>query len=57
LNKINAKNLQAVLERIYSQAKKENVRLTIHAQKEMVDEDITLDEVFEALLTSQILEN
>jgi hypothetical protein len=33
-------NLEAVLERIYAQAATENIRITQHAQQEMVEEDI-----------------
>jgi hypothetical protein len=47
----------AFLRQIQAQAAAETLRLTAHAQEEMRDEDITLDEVVEAIATSQILEN
>lgn len=50
-------NLKAVLEQIHAQADTENIRITQHAQQEMAEEDITFDEVLEAIATGQILEN
>mgnify|MGYP001558873228 CR=1 FL=1 len=50
-------NLKTALELIRTQADIENIRLTQHAQQEMVEEDIALDEVLEAIDTGQILEN
>jgi hypothetical protein len=50
-------NLEAVLERIYAQAATENIRITQHAQQEMVEEDISLDEVLQAIIRGHILEN
>jgi len=50
-------NWAVVLERIRFQAATENIRITQHAQQEMVEEDVTLAEVLQALATAQILEN
>ena len=50
-------NLEAILEQIRVQAAAENIRITQHAQQEMVEEDITLDELLEAIVTGQVLEN
>jgi hypothetical protein len=50
-------NLKAALEQIRAQADIENIRITQHAQQEMAEEDIALDEVLEAIATGQILEN
>jgi len=50
-------NLKAALEQIRAQADIENIRITQHAQQEMAEEDITFDEVLEAIATGQILEN
>jgi hypothetical protein len=50
-------NLHEVLERIRAKATTENIRVTQHAQQEMVQEDIALDEVLQAIKTGQILEN
>lgn len=50
-------NLEAILEQIRVQAAAENIRITQHAQQEMVEEDITLDEVLQAIVTGQIVEN
>jgi hypothetical protein len=50
-------NCEVVLERIRAQAAVENIRITQHAQQEMVEEDVTLAEVLQAIATAQILEN
>jgi len=54
---VDVTDLEAVLERIRAQADAEDVRVTQHAQQEMAEEDIALDEVLEAMATGQILEN
>ncbi len=50
-------DLEAILEQIRVQAAAENIRITQHAQQEMVEEDITLDEALQAIATGQIVEN
>jgi Domain of unknown function (DUF4258) len=50
-------NPTTTLERLWSQAKAGDVRVTQHAQQEMVEEDVTFDEVLQAIGTAQILEN
>jgi hypothetical protein len=50
-------DLSILLERIRTQAGTENIRVTQHAQQEMVEENIILDEVLEAIATGQIIEN
>lgn len=52
-----AASLEATLERIRAQAARENIRITQHAQQEMVEESITLDGVLQAITTAHILEN
>lgn len=47
----------AALQRVRAQAEAEEIRITIHAQQEMVDEDISLDQVRQALANGHILEN
>jgi hypothetical protein len=49
--------LEAIVEQIRAQAAAENFRVTQHAQQEMVEEDITLDEVLQAIATGQIVEH
>jgi hypothetical protein len=46
-------NLDALMERIGTQAAKENIRITQHAHQEMMEENITLDEVLEAIASGQ----
>lgn len=50
-------DLETLLERIRAQAPTEKVRITQHAQQEMVEEDIVFDEVLEAIATGKILED
>ena len=45
------------LERVRRQAATETLRITQHAHHEMVEEEITLSEVLEAIATGLILEN
>jgi len=50
-------HLRDLVERIRSQARAENIRVTLHAHQEMVEEGITLDELLEALSSAEMLEN
>jgi len=50
-------SLEAAIAQIRYFAKIENVRLTLHAHQEMVEEDISMNEVLESLTDGQILEN
>ena len=45
------------LERLRRQALTENVRITQHAHQEMVEEEISVDELLEAIVDRQVLEN
>jgi hypothetical protein len=57
VQEVDVTDWEAVLERIRAQADVENIRITQHAQQEMVEEDIILDEVLEAIATGHVLEN
>ena len=57
MQEVDVTDWEAVLERIRAQADAENIRITQHAQQEMVEEDVILDEVLKAIATGQILEN
>ena len=57
MSALDVTNLEAILEQIRVQAAAENIRITQHAQQEMVEEDIALDEVLQVIATGQILEN
>ena len=46
-----------MMDRIQSQARANNVRVTQHAQQEMVEERISFDEVLEAISQGTILED
>ncbi|MGI8856247.1 MAG: DUF4258 domain-containing protein [Thermomicrobiales bacterium] len=50
-------DLGAVLAWIQAQAAAENVRITQHAQQEMAEEDITLDDVLESIKSGWVIEN
>ena len=47
----------AVLETLRTQAAQENIRITRHASEEMIEEDIALDDVLEAVQSGHILED
>jgi hypothetical protein len=53
----NVHNHQAIAARLRQQAEAESVRITVHCHQEMVEEDISLDDVREILLNATILEN
>ena len=57
MDEIDVTNLGDSLNRIQTQARGDNIRLTQHAQQEMVEENIVLDEVLEVVSQGQILEN
>ncbi|MCH8012092.1 MAG: DUF4258 domain-containing protein [Candidatus Marinimicrobia bacterium] len=50
-------NLRDILKNLQSQADEENIRVTQHAQQGMVEENVYMNEVFEAIASSDILEN
>ena len=52
-----ADELRKTLTLIQAQAKDRNLRVTQHGQQEMVEEDISLDEVLAAIYDGRILEN
>lgn len=49
--------MDVILVRIQKQARESTLRVTQHAQKEMDNEEITLDEVLTAIMRGQILED
>jgi hypothetical protein len=58
--KMNASDLHdrdVIVGRLCDQAIRDAVRITLHAHQEMVDEDISYDEVKEALLGAHLVEN
>lgn len=57
MSEVNVTNVGGILNLIRAQVAAEKVRVTQHAQQEMVEEGITLDEMLEAAATGQILEN
>ena len=48
---------RSVLEKLRAQAEAENLRFTQHAQKEMAEEGVSVDEVLEAIASGEIVEN
>ena len=46
-----------LLEQLQNQAATGHLRLTLHAHREMVEEEITLNELLEAIKSGQVLEN
>ena len=57
MNDKDAVGLSGILLRIRSQAFANNIRVTQHAQQEMVEEEITLDQVLRAVASGQIVED
>ncbi len=51
------KNSERILGLIQTLARTKSLRVTQHAQQEMVEEDIALDDVLQAIQLGQILEN
>ena len=47
----------AILKSIQSQASVQNLRVTLHAQQEMIDENIKIADIYQAIQTGRILEN
>ena len=54
---MNPTELNAIIEKIKKKAKASAFRLTLHAQTEMVEREIVLDEILEAIDSGTILEN
>ncbi len=50
-------DVDELLSRIYAQAAARAIRITDHAREEMEAEEITLAEVLESVIASQIIEN
>lgn len=50
-------DLEAILGRVQYLAEAGSIRVTQHAQQEMVEENIALDEVLQAVRTAGIIEN
>ena len=46
-----------IAKRIRGQVERQEVRVTKHALAEMIEEAITLDEVFEAMVSGSVVEN
>ena len=57
MNGIDPGDTLSSIERIRDQAVRDEFRVTVHAHQEMVEEDIKLNEVIEAINEGQILEN
>ena len=54
---VNIVDSEIILRRIRDQADREDIRITQHAQQEMVEDEINIDEVLETIATGEILEN
>jgi len=46
-----------LLETLRALARSESVRVTVHAHQEMVEEDVSMDDVLEAVATGTVIEN
>lgn len=57
MSDLDPSDFASVLQRIRDQARTDNFRITQHAHQEMVAEEITLDQLQEAIGASELLEN
>ena len=57
MSEVNVHGPEEVRGRIRSQAARGDIRITQHAQQEMTEEGIALDELIQALAAGEILEN
>jgi hypothetical protein len=57
MSDIDPSDFQAALSNIRDQISTQHIRIAQHAHQEMVEEDISLDDVLEAGATGQIIEN
>ncbi len=53
----NLADSEVLLDRIQRQMEEGSLRLTLHAQQEMVDENVKVDDIYDAIATGQVLEN
>lgn len=51
------RDVDAILARIVEQVRTDRVRITYHAAEEMLDEDISLGEVYHAMSNATVLED
>jgi hypothetical protein len=54
---VNTLDIKAIADRLFFQAQREYVRVTMHAHQEMVEEDIVLDDVLRVLHQARVVEN
>ena len=57
MNEVGGGDVAYLMDRIQSQARNFNLRISQHAHQEMVEENILLDEVLEAISKGRILED
>jgi hypothetical protein len=50
-------DLISILTHLRNQVQVENVRITLHAQQEMLEEEISLDDVYTVIKVGRIIEN
>jgi hypothetical protein len=53
----NRGNSDAIADRLHAQAEAESLRITAHAHQEMVEEDVSLEDVIMVLRRATVLEN
>lgn len=57
MTEIDSRDDEAILEHLHALVDSEAFRVTQHAQQEMAEEDILLDQALEAIRSGKILEN
>ena len=48
---------QEIVDRLTSQAKSEAIRVTLHANQEMIKDDVSIDDVIHALKSAHVIEH
>lgn len=54
---IDSQDLDAILRHLRLQADTDKIRVTLHGHQEMVEEDISMEEILEVLLDATFVEN
>ncbi len=54
---INQLDLDGILAHLCDQVEADNVKITAHAQQEMLEDQLSLEDIYRAIQTGQIIEN
>jgi len=57
MSDVDVHNPEAIAARLRQQAQAEAIRITVHAHQEMVEEGVSVDEIYEVLRDATVVEN